>query len=87
MNVMPDVISDVEALEELLSRPSPSLIEHIKTLDGDIMVLGAGGKVGPTLTWMAKRAVDAAGVNKRVIAVARTDLPKLKKGRGRSYPG
>ena len=77
MNALPDVISDVEELEELLSRPSPSLVEYFRTLEGDIMVLGAGGKVGPTLTRMAKHAVDAAGASKRVIAVARTDLPQL----------
>ena len=47
-------------LDELLSTPSQALIEAIKKLDGDIMILGAGGKVGPTLSLMAKRAVDAA---------------------------
>jgi nucleoside-diphosphate-sugar epimerase len=49
----------------------------LKTLSGDIMILGAGGKVGPTLALMAKRAVDAAGVKKRVIAVDVLPLEEL----------
>jgi len=62
-------------LDELLSTPSQALIEDIKKLDGDIMILGAGGKVGPTLSIMAKRAADAAGTGKRVIAVSRFSDP------------
>ena len=72
-------IKTVEELEEVLSRPSESLIEYFKCLDGDIMILGAGGKIGPTMAKTAKRAVDAAGVDKKVIAVDVIDLPELKK--------
>ena len=60
-------IADVAALEELLARPSEALIADLARLDGDILVLGAGGKMGPTLAWMARRAASA----KRVVAVAR----------------
>ena len=62
-------------LDELLSRPSAALISDIKKLDGDIMIIGAGGKVGPTLAVMAKRAVQEAGLDKRVIAVSRFSDP------------
>lgn len=58
-------------LNEMLSQPSASLVEEIGRLDGDIMILGAGGKVGPTLARMAARAAKAAGANKRIIAVSR----------------
>jgi len=60
-------IADVAALEELLARPTEALIADLARLDGDILVLGAGGKMGPTLAWMARRAASA----KRVVAVAR----------------
>src|ERR1043166_1111759 len=60
-------IEDVAALEELLARPSEALIADLARLDGDILVLGAGGKMGPTLAWMARRAASA----KRVVAAAR----------------
>ena len=45
-----------EWLDEELSTPSEALIEDLKTLEGDIMILGAGGKVGPTLSVLLRRA-------------------------------
>lgn len=62
-------------LDEMLSRPSAAVIKDMKTLSGDIMIIGAGGKVGPTLAVMAKRAVKEAGLDKRVIAVSRFSDP------------
>lgn len=58
-------------LEELLTAPSEGLISDIKKIDGDIMVLGAGGKMGPSLCILAKKAVKKAGIDKRIIAVSR----------------
>jgi nucleoside-diphosphate-sugar epimerase len=63
-------IKTIEELEDILSEPTPDVIETLGRLKGDIMVLGAGGKMGPTLTKMAKRASDAAGVKRRVIAAS-----------------
>ena len=62
-------------LDEALSTPSQALIDDMAKLDGDIMILGAGGKVGPTLSVMAKRAVEASGVDRKVIAVSRFTDP------------
>lgn len=62
---------DESALEELLSRPTPRVIQALAVLQGDILVLGAGGKMGPSLARLARRASDAAGVQRRVIAVSR----------------
>ena len=47
------------------------MVQDIQQLDGDIMILGVSGKMGPTLAKMTKRAVDQAGLPKRVIGVAR----------------
>lgn len=69
MKILPCKFKSVEQLEEFMSSPSGSLIEYCKKLKGDIMVLGAGGKIGPTMAMMAKRAVDMAGVKKDVYAV------------------
>lgn len=66
-----DSIRDVEHLDLLLSDPTEALIESLGRLKGDILVLGAGGKMGPTLAAMARRASDAAGVRRRVIGAAR----------------
>jgi len=64
-------ISDVIQLEQMLSEPRPELIELFSSMSGDIIVLGAGGKMGPTLARMAKRASDVAGEGRRVIAASR----------------
>ena len=57
----------VEALEEFMTRPSPELAADLARAPGDILVLGVGGKMGPTLARMAKRALP----DRRVIGVAR----------------
>ncbi len=64
-------IHNEAALDALLSEPPQECVEAVAALDGDIMILGAGGKMGPTVARMARRAVDEAGVHKRVIAVSR----------------
>jgi hypothetical protein len=58
-------------LEELLSRPDDETTSALAALDGDLLILGAGGKMGPSLARLAKRAFDRAGVKKKVVAVAR----------------
>lgn len=61
-----------EALDDLLSRPGARTVEALTRCPGDIIVLGAGGKMGPTLARMASRAAAAAGdTRRRVIAVSR----------------
>jgi nucleoside-diphosphate-sugar epimerase len=64
---LPDTIPDVAALDELLCRPSQALIEDLERVDGDIMILGVAGKMGPTLAGLAKAALPG----RRVIGVAR----------------
>jgi nucleoside-diphosphate-sugar epimerase len=66
-----DFITTVEELEDLLSLPTPGVVEDLARLEGDLLLLGAGGKMGPSLAHMARRASDAAGVRRRVIAVSR----------------
>ena len=67
--------TSLEELEERLSRPTPAVIDLMRDLSGDIIVLGAAGKMGPSLTRMAKRASDEAGTSRRVIAVSRFSTP------------
>lgn len=67
----PETISDVEQLDELLSEPTPQAIQTLRDLPGDVMLLGAGGKMGPTLGRMLRRAADAAGIPRQVTAVSR----------------
>lgn len=67
----------LEELEERLSRPRDVLVEDLRKLDGDILVLGAGGKLGPSLVRLALRGVAAAGTGARVYAVSRFSEPGL----------
>jgi nucleoside-diphosphate-sugar epimerase len=60
---------------DFMTKPSERLVADMRSLDGDVMILGAGGKIGPSLAITAKRAFDAAGVGKRVIAVSLFDYP------------
>jgi dTDP-4-dehydrorhamnose reductase len=78
MKKFPETISNKEELNEVLSRPSDGLVEYFKELDGDIMILGAGGKVGPTMVRKAKRAIEASGVSRKLYAVDVTPLDELK---------
>jgi nucleoside-diphosphate-sugar epimerase len=66
-----DRIENVEHLEDLLSEPTGPAVEALARLDGDLILLGVGGKMGPTLARMARRASDRAGARRRVVGVAR----------------
>jgi nucleoside-diphosphate-sugar epimerase len=78
---LPNAISDIAELDELLCRPSQPLIDDLRKVDGDIMLLGVAGKMGPTLAGLAK----AAAPDRRVIGVARFSDANMKawlEGRG-----
>ena len=59
------------ALEELLSRPTAAVVEAMRGVGDGLLILGAGGKMGPSLARLARRAAEQAGVNCRIVAVAR----------------
>lgn len=65
------MISSVDELEDFLSTPSEALVREIAQVSGDILILGVGGKMGPSLAKLAKKAIKAAGIEKRVIGVSR----------------
>ena len=75
----PERINNTVELEDLLSVPSVKVIEMMKRLDGDIMILGIAGKMGVTMGRQAVRAIKEAGVNKKVIGVARFSNPEDRK--------
>lgn len=64
-----------EDLERRLAEPTPGVLDALRPLAGDLIVLGAGGKMGPTLARMARRAFDLLGRQDRVIAVSRFSSP------------
>jgi len=76
--MLPPRIENDAHLEDLLSNPSPAAIEALGRLDGDLVILGVGGKMGPSLARMAVRASETAGVKRRIIGVARFSRPGLE---------
>jgi nucleoside-diphosphate-sugar epimerase len=65
-------------LEERLSRPSAADVEFMRELEGDLLILGVAGKMGPSLARRARRAADEAGVRKRIVGVARFSNPRVR---------
>ncbi|MSU60826.1 MAG: NAD-dependent epimerase/dehydratase family protein [Pedosphaera sp.] len=70
-STLPERVQDETELDDLLTRPSPRLIESIKGIPKRLLILGAGGKMGPTLAVLAKRAATLAGVEVEVVAASR----------------
>ena len=66
--------------DDFLSSPTAGVIDFARELDGDVLVLGAGGKMGLHLTVMLKRALEAAGKSNRVEAVSRFGRVKGAEG-------
>ena len=64
---LPDRFRDVEHLEGVMTSPSEALVGDLRKLSGDLIILGVGGKIGPSLARLAKRAAPS----KRVVGVAR----------------
>lgn len=60
-----------EELEERLSRPTDAAVSALRAAPGDVVVLGAGGKMGPSLTRMLRRAADTLGDGRTIFAVSR----------------
>ncbi len=68
---LPETIATEDELDEVMTRPSAALKAFIRTLRGPLVVLGAGGKMGPSLCVRACRAADEAGHGLEVVAVSR----------------
>ena len=71
-------MKDLEKLESELLVPSAALIADMAKIEGDIILLGIGGKMGPSMGKLAVAAAKAAGVNKRIIGVSRFSDAKAK---------
>jgi len=71
---LPVRFDSVQALEDFLVRPSQALIDDLAQVDGDIMILGVAGKMGPTLARLARNAAP----RKRIIGVARFTDPAIR---------
>jgi len=71
-------MNKIEVVYKNLLQPSDDLVTDIARIDGDIIILGVGGKMGPGLANVAKQAIAKAGISKKVIGVARFSEPGLQ---------
>ncbi len=76
----PDKIRDEIELEEVLSEPSPADLDCAARLDGDVLIIGAAGKMGPSLARRVHRALERSGSRGRVVAVSRFSTPAVREG-------
>ena len=74
----PNMIHTETELEERLSHPDEAVIDAMRSLSGDLMILGVGGKMGPSLARLAQRSSKLSGVPRRIIAVARFSNDELQ---------
>src|SRR5690606_5151552 len=66
-----EIVTEAQ-LEDLLSEPYPEDVELARQLfNDDVMVIGAAGKMGPTLVQRLVRSIEQAGAKGKVIAVSR----------------
>jgi nucleoside-diphosphate-sugar epimerase len=75
---MPTLPCSPDQIESFLARPTPGVLETLRRLPGDILIIGAGGKMGPTLGLMAKAALREIGSSARVRAVSRFSSPQSR---------
>jgi nucleoside-diphosphate-sugar epimerase len=68
---LPETIENEAELDELMTTPDQALVESMSKLEGSLLLLGVGGKMGPTLARLARRALDRSGSSSEVIGVAR----------------
>lgn len=66
-------------LDEALSHPTDADARAMAALDGDLLILGASGKMGPSLARLARRACQTAGIRKRILAAARFSEPMTRR--------
>jgi nucleoside-diphosphate-sugar epimerase len=71
---LPTHFRNVDHLEEVMTAPSPVLTAELAAIPGDLIILGVGGKIGPTLARLARRAAPS----KRVVGVARFSEPGVR---------
>ncbi len=73
-------MQNIQELETALTIPSDRLLDDLSSLEGDIVLLGVGGKMGPSLAVLARRAMNELGKTNRIIGVSRFSNKELQTG-------
>jgi nucleoside-diphosphate-sugar epimerase len=76
---LPGHLASIAELEDRLSCPTPPALAALQRVDGDLVILGVSGKMGPTLARMAVRGFEELGLSHRVYGVARFSQPQVRR--------
>jgi nucleoside-diphosphate-sugar epimerase len=79
-STLPEAILDEAQLEDLLSDPSRADIDCMGRLSGDVLIVGAAGKMGPSLARRVHRAAGRTGSRNRVLAASRFSTAAVREG-------
>jgi nucleoside-diphosphate-sugar epimerase len=71
-------MQDIHTHVNKLLQPSDTLVADMAALEGDLVILGVGGKIGPSLARLAKQAIDRSGVPRKITGISRFSEPGLK---------
>lgn len=71
MSPLPEIVETEAQLDDLLTEPTDEIVQTLAKVGGDLLILGVGGKMGPTLARLARRAIKHGGLPGRVIGVSR----------------
>jgi nucleoside-diphosphate-sugar epimerase len=77
---LPDRVDSEDALEDILAEPSDADVACVGRLDDDVLILGAAGKMGPSLARRVHRAMSRRGRHRQVVAVSRFSSPAVRAG-------
>jgi len=77
-STLPQAIRDEDHLEDLLSEPSAADLDCVSRLNGDVLIIGASGKMGPSLARRVHRAAARTGSRSRVLAASRFSTPAVR---------
>jgi nucleoside-diphosphate-sugar epimerase len=72
------MIANEQQLEDALAEPSQADVRAMAEMEGDLLILGVAGKMGPSLAKRARRACERAKLPKRIIGVARFSDPRVQ---------
>ena len=79
MTLLPETIAHETALDDLLATPTDAVVQALATVGGDVLILGVGGKMGPTLARLARRAVQWGQLPSRILGVSRFSSPTVER--------
>jgi len=72
-------MNDLLESYQAMLQPSENLLNDLALIEGDIILLGVGGKMGPSMAILLAQAAGKLGLEKKIYGVARFSDPEVEK--------